>query len=244
MKPLTQTNHLIALFLFAGLPAAAQLIEETAEPEPPQYYQVELIVFRHLDQTGTTAEIPRLPESEMTDFLEQDLARLSGQLPLIDITEPAVIEVAEIPDESIATAAQSPANEWLPVAPEGLLLTDMVSAINRIPAYELVVYMNWAQIAQDVTVAKALDIEEIGADPTILTGSVELHERRYLHLILEIMLMDTNLLGAFSNAEALPALKGSRRIRLEKVHYFDQPQFGVIAVVSRLKLPEKVPAEL
>jgi hypothetical protein len=241
MKLLIQAGYLIALILFASTPAAAQVIEEAAEPEPPQYYQVELIVFRHLDQTGTTPEIGGMPEPEMIDFLEQDLARLSGQVPPTDSIEIPTTEVAEVPDESDATDTEVEANEWLPVAPEGLLLTNMVSAIERIPAYELVAYMNWAQIAPDVTVAKAMDIAAIGADPAILTGSVELHERRYLHLTVDVTLTDSDLLGSFSSSDALPALKDSRRIRLEKVQYFDQPQFGVIAVVSRLKLPEEVP---
>jgi hypothetical protein len=243
MKLLIQAGYLIAVTLFVSPPVLAQVIEAAAEEEPPQYYQVELIVFRHLDQTATTAEIPRLPEPEMTDFLEQDLARLSGQMPLTDITDAPAVELAEPPDEARPQDAEDQSNEWLPVAPEGLLLTDMVSAIDRIPAYELVTYMNWAQVAPDVTVAKALDIEEIGADPSILTGSVELHERRYLHLALEVTLTDPKLLGVFGGSEALPALQDSRRIRLEKVQYFDQPQFGVIAVVSRLKLPEAEPSD-
>jgi hypothetical protein len=238
MKILIRTGCLFSLILLAGTPASAQLSEPAAEPEPPQLYQVELIVFRHLDQTATTAEISRLPEPEMTEFLEQDLARLSGQLPVTDTLESPVVAVPEVPEETAATDLEVEASEWQPVAPEGLLLTKMVSAIKRIPAYELVAYMNWAQTAADVTVAKAMDIKEVAADPSLLSGSIELHERRYLHLALEVTLTDPALLEVFGSSEAFPVLKDSRRIRLEKVQYFDQPQFGVIAVVSRLKLPE------
>ena len=220
--------------------------DEATEIEPPQYYQVELIIFRHLDQAATTAEIPRMPEPEMTDILEQDLARLAGP-PSLTQTAPSpaldVIEVTDIPDEAV-DSEEEPATEWIPANPDGLLLAGMVSKIERIPAYELLSYLNWAQVAPDVTVAQAMDLEEIGADIGLLTGSVELHERRYLHLSLEVLLTDpatapdSSLLGPFSGPVTLPALKDSRRIRLEDVQYFDQPQFGVIAVVSRLKVPE------
>ena len=36
-----------------------------------------------------------------------------------------------------------------------------------------------------------------------------------------------------------PALKDSRRIRLEQLNYFDQPQFGVLAIISRFEMPEE-----
>jgi hypothetical protein len=248
MKQLIQA---IPLLMLAGNPVMAQVTDksadEAAEPEPPQYYQVELIVFRHLDQAGTTAEIPRMPKPEMTDFLEQDLARLAGPAPPTQTTPSPVDEVTgvtEILEGSADGAEDRPANEWIPVNPEGLLLANMVSEIKRIPAYELLGYLNWAQVAPDVTIAQAMDLEEVGADKALLTGTIELHERRYLHLSLEVLLTDpdaapdSSLLGPFSGPMTLPALKDSRRIRLEKVQYFDQAQFGVIAVVSRLKVPE------
>lgn len=224
--------------------------DEAAETEPPQYYQVELIIFRHLDQAGTTAEIPRMPKPEMTDFLEQDLARLAGSAQPTQATPSPADELTETPEESADGAEDKPANEWIPVNPKGLLLANMVSEIKRIPAYELLSYLNWAQIAPDVTIAQAMDLEEVGADKALLTGTIELHERRYLHLSLEVLLtdpdtaLDSSLLGPFSGPMTLPALKDSRRIRLEKVQYFDQPQFGVIAVVSRLKVPEGAGTEL
>ena len=248
-----RASQVIALLMFAVMPATAQPADEVtdgaAEPEPPQYYQVELIVFRHLDQASTTAEIPRMPVPEMTAFLEQDLARLAGQEPLPQTMSPPVAEVIEAPGEPDLAEVEEQPGTWIPVDPEGLLLTGMVSAIDRVPAYELVSYLNWAQTAADVTIAEALDLQEIGADEALLTGTVELHERRYLHLTVEVTLTDpdaapdSSLLGVFDGPLALPAVKGSRRIRLEKVQYFDQPQFGVIAVVSRLKLPEEARKE-
>jgi hypothetical protein len=49
-----------------------------AAQDAPAYYQVEIIVLKHLDQSRTTREIPRVAEQEMADILDQDLARLEG----------------------------------------------------------------------------------------------------------------------------------------------------------------------
>ncbi len=250
---MTQRNCLLPLLMLAAIPAVGQITNKDTtsaeEQEPLQYYQIELVVFRHIDQSHTTAEIPRMPKPEMSDFLEQDLARLVGPTPL-NQTTPAtttnIIKRTDTAETSIENTGEESAMVWIPVNPEGLLLTKMVSEIERIPAYELLSYLSWAQLVQDATVAQAIDLEEIGADKALVTGNIELHERRYLHLSLEVLLSDPDgvpdytLLGPFSEPMSLPAIKDSRRIRLEKVQYFDQPQFGVIAVVSRLKVPEEV----
>lgn len=261
MRRYLQTGYLLFMLLAAGTSSitAAQNINadiDSEEPPSPQYYQVELIVFRHLDQSGTTYEIPRMPEPEMTDFLEQDLARLAGE------QLPTQAEPDEAPAPIITVTSDEPTDElieealpaWLPVDSNNLLLTNAATTIDELAAYELLVYLNWAQTAEDVTIAEALDLQELGADASILTGKVELHQRRYLHLTLEVALTgpgaatDTGLFGdafqMFASHAALPAIKDSRRIRLNRLHYFDQPQFGVIATVSRLVVPEDDPVEV
>jgi hypothetical protein len=233
-----------------------------AEPEPPQYYQIELIVFRHLDQSATTSEIPRTSEPEVTQFLEQELARLSGEelptvatdqaLPSPDpLAEPSAFPAAaeeiglvEIEPEEIE---QEPFPFLMPSNPEGLLLANTVTRIDEIEAYELLGYIHWAQQAPDVTVSEPLDLLELGADAEIIIGNIELHQRRHLHLAVDISLTDMDNMDesayssnsqSFSRPSASPELAGSRRVRLEKLQYFDQPKFGVLAIVSRFKLPE------
>jgi hypothetical protein len=102
-----------------------------------------------------------------------------------------------------------------------------------------------------VTIAEPIDLREIGGPDLPLSGSVELHQRRYLHLAIDVTLGDSSppimtstTDGTFQfmgNPSALPAIKDSRRVRLENLLYFDQPEFGVIAVVSRLEMPEGEP---
>ncbi len=257
-----QACYLLFLLLAAGTSTftSAQNIDadiDSEEPPPPQYYQVELIVFRHLDQSGTTSEIPRMPEPEMTDFLEQDLARLAGEQPPNQTqaeSDGASASVeGETSDEPTDEFIEEALHAWLPVDSNNLLLANAATTIDELAAYELLVYLNWAQTAEDVTVAEALDLHDLGADAAVLTGKVELHQRRYLHLMLEVALTspdsatDTGLFGdtfqMFASHAALPAIKDSRRIRLNRLHYFDQPQLGVIATVSRLVIPEDEPEE-
>jgi hypothetical protein len=239
----------LSLSCCLAMPGYAQDSADAATIEPPKYYQVELIVFRHLDQSATTGEIPSMPEAEISDFLEQDLARLQGVDPL---TEPPVPEeVAK--DEPVATAAAA-TNRTI-VKPilaaadqDNLRLSATAATIERLTAYQLVSYLSWGQTAVDVSVAAPMDLAELGADPDLLSGSIELHQRRYLHLALDITLEGSagarngnasyeDSFQIFSRSDALPALKDSRRIRLQSANYFDQPQFGVIAMVSRLAAP-------
>lgn len=252
---------LLTGLLLTSLSAHSQVAKsESAEAEnakAPQLYQVELIVFRNLDQSRTTGEIPRMPEPEMAEMLEQDLARLSianpGKFdaePEVKAPRPAGSEMSKGAD----TYTGEETNEetpplWIPVNDEGLLLAGTATAIDRLQAYELLSYIRWAQPAADVTIAKQLDLMELGANPAVVMGTVELHQRRYLHLVIDVTLATAHGNGAsmgspssfqfFDAPEALPALRDSRRIRLERLHYFDQPQFGVLAMISRLDVPEE-----
>lgn len=198
-----------------ALPAYAQ--EPVEEPEPASLYQVELIVFRNLDQSGNTPEIPGLPEPELEKQLATDLARMSAD------TEPQ--------------AAITPP-EWVPTNAEGRLLAGTARSIRQLQAYELITYLSWGQAAPDVAVAAPISLADLGVDPATLSGEIELHQRRYLHLEVDVSLPATGTApvspAATGELRAIaPAIRESRRVRLEELHYFDQPQFGIIAVVSR-----------
>ncbi|MGI9291287.1 MAG: CsiV family protein, partial [Gammaproteobacteria bacterium] len=83
-------------------------------------------------------------------------------------------------------------------------------------------------------------------------GHVEVHQRRHLHLLIDISLgdgeedsgmQDQSLMLFPEVTDTRPALKDARRIRLEQLHYFDQPRFGVIAIISRYEPPEPAESE-
>lgn len=228
----------LALLLAAPLTSAQDAADDA--PEAPQYYQVEVLVFQHLDQSRNTPEIPRLPEPELAEKLEQDLARLGDE------------QISIAPEADSTTADDAEVNDhdspWFPVANTNLMLNDTVARLERLDAYDVIAYTGWGQQAPDVTLAEAVDLAELGIDPDLVNGSIELYQRRYLHLAVDVALAgDGDSLSSdnlFESGPAAPAIKDSRRIRLEELQYFDQPQFGVIAVVSRIEAGREELAEM
>jgi hypothetical protein len=226
--------------VFAGMglamATAATAQEEEAEiVKAPPRYQVELLIFTNLDQARTTAEILRMPEPEIADILDQDLAR-------DDI----------LPVEGIASEeAAEPEAYWQAVEPGQYLLNGVADRIDRVDAYGLLTHLAWQQAAPDVSEAIELDLAELGVDARLVDGNVNLFKQRYLHLAVDVKLLDAagdavdssgfaNAFQVFGAPKAIPAITDSRRIRLEQIQYFDQPQFGIIAMVARVEEPEPV----
>jgi hypothetical protein len=222
---------LYALVLFTASATLPAQEPESDAAEPVRYYQVELLIFRNLDQSGNTAEIPQIPEPELTEQLDTDLARLTD--------EPQSIEspLSDNPEDTAET------QEWFEVDPESLLLAGTARSIRQLQAYELISYLSWGQTAPDVTTATPIRLADLGVDNSVLNGEVELYQRRYLHLALDVALVEGESIAVATDSELQlpagvappPAIRDSRRIRLEKLQYFDQPKFGVIAVVSRFE---------
>lgn len=233
------TGAALAVLCAASTPLQAQQSAATDEPEPPRVYQVELIVFRHLDQSRTTSEIPRMPEPTIEDILELDLARIEGssgnELP------DAATDLPAAPLEADATAESEPAH-WRQLGADELLLADIQERLTTVEAYEMLAHLGWLQHAPEVTEAVDIPLEALGLDTLVATGNVNLYKKRYLHIAIEVALADdaageSNPFGdafqVFAAPRAVPAVADSRRVRLEKLLYFDQPQFGVIAMVAR-----------
>jgi hypothetical protein len=199
------------------------LYAQTAPAETTEtlkYYQVELIIFRNLDQSGNTPEIPRLPEPELTEQLDTELAR--------------VVQAPENTATARDTDMQVNAVKRVKINPDNQLLAGTVRSIQQLKAYELLAYVSWGQTAPEVALASPVTLAELGVSDTLLNGEIELHQRRYLHLELDLALANATSAALGENLFA-PTIRDSRRIRLEKLQYFDQPEFGVIAVVSRIK---------
>jgi hypothetical protein len=217
---ITVKKYLSCLTLLAVatiLPCA--IAQETDAIEKPQVYQVELIVFRHADQSRTTGEIPRTPEPEMADILEQDLPRLGA---------------TESPDSSyVMQAEQVPF--WYLLNRDDLMLNDVSQQLESLSAYTVLSHTGWLQSAPDVAEAEDIALLDLGIGPEQATGSVKLLKRRYLHLAVDVSLAGSGreVFNVFSTPETAPAINESRRMRLEKLVYFDQPQFGIIAMVAR-----------
>ncbi|MBT8421674.1 MAG: hypothetical protein HKN56_07220 [Gammaproteobacteria bacterium] len=198
-----KVRSLVATLLLT-LVAPASHTQDTGSNQ--QLFQVEVIVFRHADQSGTTREIQRSVEPQIADVLDQQLPRLgSGDRKPADSTSASV--------------------RWRPASGQLYLARD-ADRINRLQAYELISHLSWVQPAPDIAVAAPVSAAKLGA-PAPIDGEFKLYSKRFVHLAVEIQLNDN--LGRSG-----PAIIDSRRMRYGRTAYFDQPQFGVIAVINRV----------
>jgi hypothetical protein len=180
-----------------------------------------------MDQTQTTSELPRMPEAEIADILEQDLPRLESTRQ----------------SESAYVTAAAEAINWRLLDTSQLLLNGVSQRLDELGAYHLISHTGWLQTAPDVADANAIFLADLGIGLDQATGSIKLLKRRYLHLAVDVALAtgDQDAFQVFSAPKAVPAINDSRRIRLEKLVYFDQPKFGIIAMVARSEVELDLP---
>ena len=94
---------------------------------------------------------------------------------------------------------------------------------------------------------QAQDIEIPPANtesPVKIEGTVRVAVERYLHLYLDLKLVDTTLAFETDLSEYdLPEfrMKQRRRMRSKELHYFDHPKFGVIALITPYTPPVQEP---
>jgi len=222
----------------------ATIAQEDAQenaPEPPPLYQVEVLVFKHLDQSRTSEEIPRLAEPQIEDVLDEQLAQM-GELTGNELEIPSDIS-DEISDEISGEGSDEaePALFWS-AAPEGELNMDGDAArLQKLQAYDVLAHLAWVQPAHDVTIAEEIEVAELGAWAGI-NGTLKLYRKKYLHLAVNLDLGDANREQSAGERTAQllpvnqthPSIADSRRMRLGRTVYFDQPKFGVLATVYKI----------
>jgi hypothetical protein len=196
--------------LAAVLPGAG-----AAESVDLTRYEVEVIVFRHVDQTGNTPETP--------DPATAAGARLatSGPRASFLLLDPHPI---------------SP--EFIGLSRDRLQLNGVYSRLERLGAYQPLLHLGWEQQALPKTRAQPFLLSDATASTSGLTGTIKLYEQRYLHLAVDIRSFD---LPAGTAAEPLgdARILESRRLRDDKLQYFDHPRIGVIASVRRVPEPAR-----
>lgn len=215
--------------------ALTAAVSATAADAPAPQYQVELLVFRHLDQSRSTPEVARLATGVTDGELERQLAQISSIDASSDV-EPLTPASAEPEPE--------PETDWQPVIADTRLLSKDAEKLRRIEAYELLAHLAWTQSAPDIDDAQAITLSELGLDPQRAHGSINFYSKRYLHLAVDVSLgpevagpnepSDPFSFPTDAVAGMQPAISDSRRIRLGQLIYFDEPEFGVIAVAERI----------
>lgn len=106
-----------------------------------------------------------------------------------------------------------------PLAASSLQLGDIAARLRASGAYRPIAHAGWAQTPSRWGSRSGFSLGRVGVNAEGLAGTAYLERGQYLHLGFSI-----NLGGATINE--------IRRIRLGEKNYFDNPEFGVIAMVT------------
>ena len=232
---------LIAALL--AMPQSYAQVAEEQEVEAPAIYQVDLIVFRNVNasqqstETWSTGKPEASSAADNPDSLSTFIFEPEPSLyyPSRGLTGPDFLLLDVVTEPQLFTL----------LPPDQTGLQQEFTKLEENPAYEPVVHSSWRQEVGSKQEAQAFDIANTGTLPAQLSGSLRLYKERYLHLEVHLELPD-NAYRAFGyNTEALSfRIDQSRRLRGQKVQYFDHPKFGVIAFISEVIPPEPEEDEL
>lgn len=212
MNKLLHSCCLVAALLLA--------VPAQAAGDAPRQYDIELLVFQNLVQNDDGEVWP----ADYSNWYD-------------DTAQPA--------------ATQPQPVDWLPDSLSHLKAER--AALDRSSRYRTLAYIAWRQPVYDRNSAVPVDLPARGrSDGAWVDGSARVAVERYLHLSLDLQL---HLPAGATSAEASPAsgvaeqapvaeirLNESRRMRSRELHYFDNPRFGVIALITPYEPPSAPPA--
>lgn len=205
-----------AKWIAAPLLACALCAAAQEELSAPDRYRVEVIVFRHIDQSRNTPE-----QAPPVSGPVANLPQPSGQ----DRPQPEFLLL----DPQLQKAPRD--------LPRDLLeLDSIVARLERVDAYQPLIHFGWQQPAAGRAEAEDYWLSAAIGEQLGLTGKLRIYKERYLHLAMALEFDPRDGRGR-------PAvIEESRRLRDDSLQYFDHPQFGVIATVSKVE-PEPADEE-
>jgi hypothetical protein len=213
MKLLQKSACLLGLLL-----SGAALAADPADS--PRQYDIELLVFQNL-VAGDGGEIW---PPDVSDWYEAT-----------PVTEAVPLKVQWLPESSYHLKAER-------------------TALNRSSRYRTLAYLAWRQPVLDRADARALELPSSPrGNGAWVDGTVKVAVERYLHLYLDLQLhlpqsavatVGSDLSGDSVEAQ-LPEIRltEQRRMRSKEVHYFDNPRFGVIALITPYEPAAETPTE-
>ncbi len=230
----------LGLALVLLLLQVAHAASDDGQPESPQLYAVEIIVFEHLDQSRNTPEQAPLPQpgagepetsvSEVTESAPQKAAPAGAFDTDIDETVP-------VESSSIDTDASTARAQFMPLGSAEYRMNDVLTRLKRLNAYRPILHVGWIQPAWSREDARPKEIPRQPA--TGLSGKVILFKERFLHLVVDMKLGEVQDSRAGRPPDpATTVINESRRLRSDKPQYFDNPRFGVLAKVWKLPQQE------
>jgi hypothetical protein len=117
--------------------------------------------------------------------------------------------------------------------PSQFQLNDLESKLRASGAYVPVAHVAWAQSASAWGTRAGFQLQKLGVDVPGLNGTVYLERGQYLHLGMALSYSIQNPPGGLSaGAGTTFTLNESRRVKFYERNYYDNPAFGVIALVT------------
>ena len=118
-------------------------------------------------------------------------------------------------------------------------------SLRQAPGYSVLYHSAWRQPAYDNRNAIGHPVEAgVRSGGKQLSGQIKLVRERYLHLDVDLLLASATAMTESSymdgdSGSPVYALNEKRRIKKSgKVHYFDHPRFGMLAIVTPYRAPE------
>jgi hypothetical protein len=272
-----------ALLVLAGPCAFGQQVFQPADlaTEPAvaeiRSYSVELIIFEYTQTNNDSTEI----------FLPDPLPAATENNPGIDAEfgvpaygDDAMAPVAIPADDAFDdNSAQSPNAGLSPeelnrsensslqqagfklMTPAQYTLDEVYAKLVRLDAYRPLMRAGWTQQTLGQEESLAMPLRWLGDPPLRLDGEVMLYLGRYLHLVLDLSLQDSDSgvqgrtnpdrpasgdvrsqrnatpdpYAQTMNGPVIYRLKEDRIVRNGELRYFDHPRFGVVAKISRVE---------
>jgi len=180
-------------------------------PAEPRVFEIELLVFQNLIASDGGEVWP----IDYSEWFEESEAEQT-------MSEPAPVEIDWLPEQSYRLTAER-------------------NAMSRSSQYRPLAYIAWRQSVLDRTRALPIEIPANNSSTdAYIDGSVRVAVERYLHLYLDLQLHTPVSDEQFELLEFdIPEfrLTEHRRMRSKEIHYFDNPRFGVIALITSYEPP-------
>ncbi len=227
---------LLCITALSGLLLTTGIAADTESAPAPKRFSVELIVFRHLDQGRNTPEIPAASSIFRRSPLDLSIAEAPNAPPIPDTS----LETLDVADNVEPVSSIYP--DFAPLRDDARALNDLYARLARVDAYQPIVRVGWIQTVHSADDAMPYRFEPVTIGDDHVAGTVTLYKGRFLHLELDLALtaekpaVETRFGFGFgadrSEVQEPYKLTESRRIRGSATHYFDHPQFGVIARIA------------
>ena len=183
-----------------------------AAEEQTRQYDIELLIFENL----VAADNGEVWPADYSEWFEESV------------------------DETALPVASSEQRQWL--TGSSLRLGAERNAFGQSSRYRPLAHFGWRQAVLDREQAQAFEIPVENSTGSYVDGTVRVAVERYLHLYLDFQLhpaipdISTPADGLYYELPEI-RLTESRRMRSKEVHYFDNPRFGVIALITPYEPP-------